>query len=262
MPKMLCLDLDGTLLMPDLTIPPPVADALGALMRRGVIVTLATGRMFPSAKKYADMVGIRAPLVVYNGAVVRAPDSAQPLYSFPVPLDVMRSVIEIAAERGWYLQLYNDDRIVVSRAVDHTRADPDFQNAPCVEVGDLRHAALGPTPKLMTRATPEEIVGRKAILQQLLGDRLHLAASSPQLLEMMHKEVTKARSLARLCQALGLTPADVVACGDSDNDTEMLMWAGTGCCMYNGLDSVKEKCSYVCQNTCSYGVLEVIERFF
>ena len=262
MPKMLCLDLDGTLLMPDLTIPQSVIDALGALMRRGVIVTLATGRMFPSAKKYADMVHISAPLVVYNGAKVRAADSAQPLYSFPVPCDVMRRVIEIAEERGWYLQLYNDDRIVVSQVVEHTRADPDFQNAPCVEVGDLRRAALGPTPKLMTRAEPEEIVGRKALLQRLLGESLHLAASSPRLLEMMHKEVTKARSLARLCENLGLAPADVVACGDSDNDTEMLMWAGMGCCMHNGLDSVKEQCGYVCQNACSYGVLEVIERFF
>ena len=49
MPKMLCLDLDETLLMPDLTIPAAVTDALRSLVRRGVVVTLATGRMFPSA---------------------------------------------------------------------------------------------------------------------------------------------------------------------------------------------------------------------
>ena len=50
MPRMLCLDLDGTLLMPDLAIPQPVIDALQTLVRRGVVVTLATGRMFPSLK--------------------------------------------------------------------------------------------------------------------------------------------------------------------------------------------------------------------
>ena len=95
-----------------------------------------------------------------------------------------------------------------------------------------------------------------------LGEQLHLAASSPRLLEMMDKAVTKARSLDRLCRSLGLTPDDAVACGDSDNDTEMLCWAGVGCCMHNGLASVKEQCGYVCRNANSHGVLEVIERFF
>ena len=78
----------------------------------------------------------------------------------------------------------------------------------------------------------------------------------------MDKDVTKARSLDRLCRSLGLTPDDAVACGDSDNDTEMLCWAGVGCCMHNGLASVKEQCGYVCRNANSHGVLEVIERFF
>ncbi len=262
MPRMLCLDLDGTLLMPDLAIPQPVIDALQTLVRRGVVVTLATGRMFPSAKKYADLIGLSAPLVVYNGAVIRAPSAEKPLFSFPVPADVTRSVIETACEGGWYLQLYNDDKIVVAEKVFHTEADPDFQNAPCVEVGDLRLASLGPTPKLMTRSDPDEIVRRKAVLKARLGDRLHLAASSPKLLEMMDKNVTKARSLDRLCRELGLRPEDAVACGDSDNDTEMLLWAGVGCCMHNGLASVKEQCGYVCRASNSYGVLEVIERFF
>ena len=262
MPKMLCLDLDGTLLMPDLTIPQPVISALRELISRGVVVTLATGRMFPSAKKYADLIGLTAPLVVYNGAVVRAAAASEPLYSFPVPLDLMRSVIELASAGGWYLQLYNNDKIVVAEKSRHTEADPDFQNAPCVQVGDLRYASLGPTPKLMTRDEPDEIARRRAALQSRLGEQLHLAASSPRLLEMMDKDVTKARSLDRLCRSLGLTPDDAVACGDSDNDTEMLCWAGVGCCMHNGLASVKEQCGYVCRNANSHGVLEVIERFF
>lgn len=262
MHKMLCLDLDHTLLMPDLTVPQPVIDALRSLISRGVVVTLATGRMFPSAKKYADLIGITAPLVVYNGAVIRAAAAAEPLYSSPVPMDAMHDIIDIAVTNGWYLQLYNDDKIVVAQKVRETERDPDLQNAPCLEVGDLRTAVLGPTPKLMTMAEPAEIVRRKALLQQRLEGRLYLAASSPYLLEMMHHNVTKAHSLDLLCRRLGMTPSDAVACGDSDNDMEMLLWAGVGCCMKNGLPSVKERCSYVCQNERSYGVLEVIERFF
>lgn len=262
MPKMLCLDLDETLLMPDLTIPQPVICALQQLMEKGVLVTLATGRMFPSAKKYADRVGISAPLVVYNGAMIRAAGAPQPQHFFPVPMDAMHKIIEIAACHHWYLQLYNEDRIVVEKIVRETEIDPDLKNAPCLEVGDLRCASLGPTPKLMTAAQPEEIARRKKILRRELGDRLYLAASKPYLLEMMDNGVTKAHSLDLLCRSFGLTPVDAVACGDSDNDTEMLLWAGLGCCMKNGLASVKQQSDYVCRNERSFGVLEVIERFF
>ena len=262
MPKMLCLDLDETLLMPDLTIPAAVTDALRSLVRRGVVVTLATGRMFPSAKKYADQIGLTAPLVVYNGAMIRAAGADRPLRFFPVAAESVRAIVDCAYEKGWYLQLYNDDRIVVDRLVRETEIDPDLQNAPCAELGDLRRAALGPTPKLMTAAPPEEIARRKSVLRERLGDSLYLAASKPFLLEMMDKGVTKAHSLDLLCKHYGLTAQDAVACGDSGNDLEMLQWAGAGCCVSNALPEVKERCDYVCQNPRSAGVLEVIERFF
>ena len=94
MPKMLCLDLDETLLMPDLTIPAAVTDALRSLVRRGVVVTLATGRMFPSAKKYADQIGLTAPLVVYNGAMIRAAGADRPLRFFPVAAESVRAIVD------------------------------------------------------------------------------------------------------------------------------------------------------------------------
>ncbi len=40
--KLLALDLDGTLLMRDNTIPQDVADAITKLMDAGIIVTLST----------------------------------------------------------------------------------------------------------------------------------------------------------------------------------------------------------------------------
>ena len=47
--QMLALDLDNTLLSKDLTMTPAAQAALRRLMNRGIYVTLATGRMYPSA---------------------------------------------------------------------------------------------------------------------------------------------------------------------------------------------------------------------
>lgn len=260
--KMLCLDLDDTLLMPDLTIPQEVCDALRELIARGVLVTLATGRMFPSAQKYARTVGITAPLVCYNGAVIRAADDEKARFASFLPQQVVQRIFLLAAREGWYLQLYNDDRIVVAQRTEFTERDGDLLNAPCVEVGDLRQADLGPTPKIMTAGEPEELSVRLALLRAELDDALYIATSKPYLLEMMDKGVSKAHSLDRLAQLSGILPEEAVACGDSTNDAEMLAWAGVGCCMANGLPSLKARADYVCANERSYGVLEVIQRFF
>ena len=57
-------------------------------------------------------------------------------------------------------------------------------------------------------------------------------------------------------------PVNVVVCGDSGNDADMVAWAGLGCAMANGTDKLKAIADYVCQNSNSYGVLEVMHRFF
>ena len=36
---------------------------------------------------------------------------------------------------------------------------------------------------------------------------------------------------ARLCEALGVAPAEILACGDAENDVEMLQMAGVGAAM-------------------------------
>ena len=130
-------------------------------LSKALIVTLATGRMFLSAQKYAKQIGLTAPLVVYNGAMIRAAGAEKPLYFFPLPGDAVSAVLSCTYKRGWYIQLYNDDCIVVDRQVRETRIDPDLQNAPCAERRDLRRACLGPTPKLMTAAEPAEIAGER-----------------------------------------------------------------------------------------------------
>lgn len=260
--RMLCLDLDDTLLLPDLTIPQEVCGALRALIDRGVLVTLATGRMFPSAQKYARMVGITAPLVCYNGAVIRAASDDAPQFASFLPQPVARHIMALAAREGWYLQLYNNDRIVVAERNAFTERDGDLLNAPCDEVGDLLRAELGPTPKMMTAGNPDELPARLSRLRATLGDSLYIATSKPYLLEMMDKNVSKANSLARLAEEHGIRSEEAVACGDSTNDAEMLAWAGVGCCVANGLPALKARADYVCERERSYGVLEVMERFF
>ena len=51
--RLLALDLDGTLVGPDLVLRPKIRAAIRDAVRRGVHVVLATGRMPTSAQPFA-----------------------------------------------------------------------------------------------------------------------------------------------------------------------------------------------------------------
>lgn len=259
--KLLTLDLDGTLLEPDLTILPQVKQAVSHLLAQGVAVTLSTGRAFPSAKLYADALGLSCPLICYNGAVIKTP-GGQVFHQNPLPLQLMAKIIEIGESRGWYLQLYNDDQMVVERICHHTRADPDFSNMPCLEVGRLSQAALSPSPKMMTRCRPFDTALRTAILKEAFGNSLYIAGSTPNLVEIMCNAVSKAHALAWLCVHLGIDLSQTVVCGDGGNDLEIISAAGMGCAMANAVPKVKQAAGYTSPHPNGLGVLDVINNFF
>ena len=69
-----------------------------------------------------------------------------------------------------------------------------------------------------------------------------------------------ARVQKRLCESIGVTLAEVVAFGDSDNDLEMLEVAGTSICMAQGTTAAKRASTRVSQWTNhEHGVAREVE---
>ena len=73
--KLIAIDLDDTLLDNRQQLSPRTLTVLKQAMRKGVAVTIATGRMFQSALPFATELGIELPLITYNGALIRQGDT-------------------------------------------------------------------------------------------------------------------------------------------------------------------------------------------
>lgn len=260
--KMLALDLDNTLLYKDLTMAPAARAALRRLMDRGVFVTLATGRMYPSAAYYAKMAGITCPLACYNGALIQSVQPGGYWLLRPLSPEKARQIAAFCRRKGYYVQLYNNDRILVEKRTEETEIDPDLIHNPCVELGDLTQAAYGPTPKMIVVAPPDRTAGIRREFEEEFGDGVTLAASKDYLVEIMDKGVSKASALALICENLGVQPEEVVCCGDNSNDAAMIQWAGLGAAVGNASPAVKELADYVARQTYGDAVAEVIEKFF
>jgi len=270
--RLLALDLDGTLLEEDQSIPVKVIIALRNLIKQGIVVTLATGRMFTSVKKFANQIGINAPLISYNGAVVREPSANKASFEEPLTSEQMHQVFTVCKQHSYYLQIYNDEHIVIEKRVRYTEIDPDIDlaNKNYFEVDSFLspNRKLGNTPKILTcgNPSPSEMSARHLILKDALPD-LNIVSSLNNsaergLIEIMNKDVSKASALAKLCEMLGVSPSECVVCGDAPNDIEMIKWAGMGCAVANAVPDVKKAARYTAIAQRSLGVLEIIRTLF
>ena len=74
--KLIALDIDGTLVGEDLVIGERTRLAIDEAGRRGITVSLVTGRMATSAVPFAEALGLTGPIVAQQGALVRAMPAA------------------------------------------------------------------------------------------------------------------------------------------------------------------------------------------
>lgn len=87
------------------------------------------------------------------------------------------------------------------------------------------------------------------------------AAGMETCLELTAPAVDKGRALSALAQQLGLGPENVMACGDANNDLEMLSWAYWSVAMGNGTPEAKAAARFQTAENFNAGVARAVKRF-
>ena len=81
--KLIAVDLDDSLLGDDLNISKRNKDVLMEASKRGVVVTIATGRMYCSALPYIEQLKLDVPVITYQGGLIKNTLSQEVLYHCP-----------------------------------------------------------------------------------------------------------------------------------------------------------------------------------
>ncbi len=257
--ELVAIDLDGTLLNPDLQITPRTRDAVRATVEAGVTVAIATGRMHASAEPFAAELGVEAPIISCNGAMIREAGAEQPIFHLTVPPDLAAQVLERALAERATVEYFCDDTFYVSH-VDHW-ARWYWQRTGCtpVPVGDLRRLACRRPTKILLVGRPEENAERLPRLQRDYAGKLYITLSLPEYIELLHPEVSKASALRWLAEQLGVPMERTMALGDQLNDVEMIEAAGVGVIMAGAEESLRARADFV-PTSQEEGVAETLEK--
>jgi Cof subfamily protein (haloacid dehalogenase superfamily) len=261
--QLVALDLDGTLI--DDVVGKSsarVRQAISAAQARGVVVTLATGRMFEFTLPYARDLNITAPLICYQGGLIRSPDSEFPLYRATMDPALVREVLEWRDRHDRHLILYADDRVFLDDRRHPQSFYREMLGDRLVWLDDIssaleQHKAI----KFLVFVEPHETNHVETELRQLFGTRLEVTRSHAQIVEGNGAGVSKGDALRRLAAHLGVPQARVMAVGDQDNDASMIAWAGVGVAMGNGSPATKAVADWIAPPVTEDGAAVAIERF-
>ncbi|RXT14678.1 Cof-type HAD-IIB family hydrolase [Ammoniphilus sp. CFH 90114] len=258
--KLITIDVDDTLLNDDWKVTEATKESLKQAIEQGVTVTLATGRMYASAKQIAAQIDLNVPLITYQGSLVKNLLDGEVLYERSVPPAIARFLYEYAEKHNLHLQGYYDDKLVGLEDNDKIKEYSHMAKVPYI-IEPVEEILTKPLTKLLFFEDPDVLDTHAEQLKQMIGQEVHITKSKPYFLEVLHKEGTKGDAVRFLAQHVGCDLSEVIAIGDSWNDHEMLEVAGLGVAMGNAVESLKQIANFITKTNNEDGVKYVIDRF-
>lgn len=268
MVKLVFVDMDDTFLSPDKTISAENQRILDLAHEKGVQFVPCTGRNITGLPEQL----VSHPCVRYavcaNGAIIADARTGEVLHSISIEKDLVRALYDEVKELPITFDSFADGTV-------YTMAD---------RWGYLDKINLSEPTREMVKSVRTRWDGSAEELFDQVGDicrvnvfyldradavrvwdavdvrpELTRASSLPCNVEITRAEATKGTGVRWLCEYLGVSLADVVAFGDSDNDLTMLEVAGDGVAMGNANAVAKASADHVCGTCAESGVARYLE---
>jgi Cof subfamily protein (haloacid dehalogenase superfamily) len=266
-PRLIGLDLDGTVLQPDGTLGDAMRAALEACRSAGIALAFLTGR-----RQYTAQLALGD----FPGPALVCTNSGCLLWEYPqwtsfgqsrlFPRELLAEVCDALEPHS--VNLYHEapageaGRVLLKR-----RCTPETEHGMLLYGANNRTVTavdeLAAVPNITQLALPcdESLAGElQELVRERFGERLlALSVRWPMIpchaLELFHPEAHKGQALAQFAAHLSIPQAEVMAGGDDTNDLAMLRWAGWGVAMPHAQAEVREASDVVLEGADSQAAL-------
>ena len=222
----LVMDLDGTLIGRDERVSPRVTETVQRIAGR-LHLTIASGRESADVLRFADELGMTAPQVSDNGALLLEAATGRPLHSSPLG---QRRAQEIVARLG---------RLGTAFIATHP--------------GGTETSVAGAAGRALTRVSAldleeddaDEMVSSFDDTGDLHVVKVSLPYNGLWAVDFTKAGVNKASAVGHLARLLEISPGQMIAVGDSYNDVPMLQACGLRVAMADAPEELKAIAHYV-----------------
>lgn len=275
--KMIALDLDGTLLTSQKTIDDETKKRLLEAQRRGIMITIATGR----DKGGIDFVS--KPLMLENGHNFVAGINGQIIYDFKKKEYFVDTVFNGSdATRILQLAKKMNFEVICCCGYDHydyagnllkikkklrsmiygQPMDYGFKQGKrrFIPIHDANFKITQDINKFVLIQTEGYFKMHLSYLKEVLSD-YDILSVGPAWIEIMPKGVSKGNALKKIAAENNIQLDEIMAFGDAENDISMMQMVKYGIAMGNAMESLKHYAYAITDTNDQMGIANALDRY-
>lgn len=255
-PKLIFLDIDGTLTSPGSNVPPDSAlAAIREARANGHKVFLCTGRNHAMLSPLLDY-GCFDGAVASGGGYVFCGENV--LYDCPMSEQQKETALRLFKEQGVFRTIEARDAAYCDEGLADFLNEASGGNSELVRWRKALEKDLGIRPMreydgrplykviFMCSSVDQLAPAIEALEKEFYFLVQDVAAANCINGELINRKFDKGLGIRRMAEALDFPIEDTVGFGDSMNDLEMIETVGTSVCMANGSPQLKRKSDLVC----------------
>ncbi|MBQ0140021.1 MAG: HAD family phosphatase [Kurthia sp.] len=265
--KLVALDLDGTLLNPQLNITQNAIGKLNKLMDKNVEVVICTGRTLSELPaEFKEMPKIKY-YITSNGAVIWDRHELKIIYDNPIPAFDVAELMHILHPYDMRIEVFALGRIFISQKCYARFYEYGGENhddfllktrTPVDNIEEFVRDFNQPVDKFNLFFKSAE--DRQKAWEDCVAYGFHVTSSFEQNMEVNATTANKGVALKALAQKLGIPAHQIMAMGDNLNDMTMLRYVGHPIAMGNAVTEVKDLATYVTKANSEDGVAYAVEK--
>jgi Cof subfamily protein (haloacid dehalogenase superfamily) len=249
-------DLDGTLVDREDGIHPRDAAAIAAARARGVIVTIATGRLTSRTHPIAKALQLDTPLVCADGGVLACSTTQRVLRRRFVPHEIAEQVLEAFRAGSLASCVMTDDVIHVCHDDDVYHRYLRGWSHSITAHADVRSAVVWrdePEAAIMLvgigdAATAAAVIEALAPHVPTVDVISFETATGAHVVRVMARGASKGAALSDLANELEIEPSHVAVAGDWLNDLSMFAYAGRSFAMPHAPPEVRAAATHALEH--------------
>lgn len=259
--RLIAIDLDGTLLHDDMTISNYSRQVIKKAQSRGYEIVVATGRMWDSAKAKADTLQLgNVPLICYTGAWIMMSETGEPVRQEGLSPDLASAILLESKKRGWNATSFMDDVIYMDKPNGTEKKYQKYRSKKPVYLGENFYHP----EKLVTRIVfADPSLEKRMAIRQTVEDKfsglVDVVFPGDDFVDVHKKGVNKGAAVRFLCDQKGISPDEVMAFGNTENDVPLLRMAGFSYAVSNADEVAKKAARALCPSNEEDGVAKTIE---
>ncbi|QQK07485.1 HAD family hydrolase [Miniphocaeibacter halophilus] len=257
--KIVCLDLDGTLLNDDKQISQFNLQVLEALHYKGIEIAIATGR---GLSKTADLIkNFNFPhiIIANNGAIAKYSNFNNILFYNPIDYKSYEKILDISSTRNMYPYLHIFDSQKERSLIIPNEVEKEKHIGSVSRLDEIIHrkeAGVEELENILSVVYIDEVEKVHKLNEDILKLRLdlstHMLSSFSKgniMVEYLNPLAQKSIGISNYLKFKKISWKEVISFGDDNNDIEMIKASGLGICMKNGSDLLKLNSRYISRYT-------------